>query len=175
MPSASVLKTAHEELLSFFSIGIVLIVAALYWVFSVVLLNYRLFLFSPVPFINKLQLLIQLLPGVWTGLSLIDFLLFALTAILVGYNILLLFKSIMFLRHKGKLRLSIGGATLIALITTGCLSCGLSVLSILGLSASLSFLPFRGLELHILSVVLLIFSFAYMFWEIHRVKYCKVK
>jgi hypothetical protein len=174
MKKISIWITASKEIFSFSSILVVLIIGIFYSLFSVFLLNYRLFFDPNSSFFYKVQLLLNLLPGLWTGLSLPDFILFVITAILVGLNILMLYKSIMFLKHKGKIKLSIGGATIIAFVTTGCLSCGLSVLSVLGLSASLSFLPFRGMELHLLSLITLIFSFSYMFWELHRVKYCKI-
>jgi hypothetical protein len=163
-------KTLTKELLSlslvFGSLGIAIIYIVLY----VFLINMRL-LTSAFSF----QLFFSLLIGLPQSLSPFDVVLTIITALLVGINSMLIIRTIYVLEHKGKVHVSIGGATIVSLVTTGCGSCGLSLISVLGLSASLSFLPFHGLELHIASIILLIFSIWYMLHQLHNGLYCRIK
>lgn len=178
MKKLSFLKVTYIELVSAKSFVSSLFFAFLYILFSVCLLNYRLVIATIVgdfPLLYKLTVMFNLLLGTWTGLSLVDFSLLIATAILVGVNIFLLARTIYLLQHASKrVRFSIGGATLVSIITTGCTSCGLSLLSILGLSASLSFLPFHGMELHIGALFLLFISALYMLKQLWNAKYCKI-
>ncbi|MGH7246189.1 MAG: hypothetical protein ACREGI_04620, partial [Candidatus Levyibacteriota bacterium] len=117
----------------------------------------------------------SLLLGITSTMSSLDATLLFVTSLLVGANLVMIVRTIYVLEHLGKVKVSIGGATLIALVTTGCASCGLSLLSILGFSSSLAFLPFRGLELHIGALLLLLISLYYMLWQLYKRKYCKIK
>lgn len=62
------------------------------------------------------------------------------------------------LKKQGNLKLVVGGSTLIGIVGSGCASCGLPILALLGLSGSVAYLPFRGIELSYISVMLLLFS-----------------
>lgn len=171
-------STIKKELLSIPSIIIVGILTTIYIIFSMFLLNYRLVIQTIIgtnPLSFKIALLSSLILGSWTGLSHIDFFLLIISAILIAINFLLIGKTISYLKNSKKLHLSIGGATLVSIVSTGCASCGLSLFSILGLSASLSFLPLHGMELHLLSIFFLLVSAIYMLKKIHASKYCKIK
>jgi len=169
--------TLRKELLSRrLALG-TLLIACLYLSLSVLLLNWALFaslIQQGESILRLFSLFFTLFGGLWTSLSAIDFSLTILSSLLVGVNFMLLIRTVYLLEHKGKLRFSIGGATLFSIIATGCTSCGLSFLSILGLSASLSFLPFHGLELHISAVFLLGLSIVYMLRQLHNGLYCKI-
>lgn len=170
--------TIREELFSFQSLLSSGSIAVLYIVLSVTLLNYQLIadtFIHDFPLIAKVSIFFALLQGAWTGMTRIDFVFLLINSMLVGVNLTLVIKTVYQLGHQGKVHLSIGGATLLSIVTTGCASCGLSVLSLLGLSASLSFLPFRGLELHILATGILLFSSWYMLRQLYNAKYCKIK
>lgn len=176
MPKFS--TTIQKELFSLFSLVWIVCLAFLYYAIATLSLNLRLLVGqveNHVSFSSLLSLISSLLFGAWTGLSHGDFFLLILNSILVGTNVYLAGKTLYIIEHRGKVRVSIGGATIISLITTGCASCGLSLLSILGLSASLSFLPFHGMELHLFSIFLLLFSSLYMLRQLHNAKYCKIK
>lgn len=174
----TILNTIRKEILSWRSLIFVLCVAVLYILLSGILLSTKLI--SGIFVANfaiefKIKFLFFLLTGFWETLSFLDQALLVSDAFLTGLNLLLVYKTISSLNHKGKIRFSIGGATIISLITSGCASCGVSVISILGISSSaLSFLPFHGLELHLLATVLLLISFIYMLRQLFVGIYCKI-
>jgi len=170
-------QTIKQEIFSPSSLIIVACISALYILLSDFFLSVKniLSFFSGNFGISyKINFVFLILLGFWGTLSLLDQILLLLNALLVGLNILLVYKTVSIMRHNGKMRLSIGGATLISLITSGCASCGISVITFLGLSSAFSFLPFRGLELHIGATVLLIASFIYMLRKLHQSIYCKI-
>lgn len=169
--------TAKQELLSWRSLFALLLISLLYILLSGILINTTLIsqIFAA-DFASeyKVKFLFFLLTGFWETFSSLDQILLLINALLTGLNILLIYKTISSLKHKGKIKFSIGGATIVSLITSGCASCGISVLSILGVSSTLSFLPFHGLELHFLATALLILSFIYMLRQLFAGLYCKI-
>jgi len=106
----------------------------------------------------KFNIFISLLLGMWNSMSGTGFALLVITAILTGINLSLLVKKVKSLKSQGNLKLVIGGSTLIGIVSSGCASCGLPILALFGLSGSIAYLPFRGIELSYLSVILLLFS-----------------
>jgi hypothetical protein len=171
-------QTAKSELFSIKSLLAISLISLLYFAFSTLILNYGL-VYQTVagnyPASYKLTLLFNLLEGAWTAFSGIDFLLLILTSALVGLNILLIAKTIIGIESgKGKLSLTVGGSAILGIAVAGCSSCGFSVLSLLGLSASLSFIPFGGMGIHLLTIFLLSFSFFYALRTFHYKIACKV-
>lgn len=174
----SLFFVAKKVLLTLPSLVIILFISMLYILFSLFVLNNQLVIqtiASSAPLGYKVLLFGTLLQGLFTAFTPSDTAMMLASSILVGINLLLVSKSLQLLKNQGKVRLSVGGATLISLITTGCSSCGFSLLSILGLGTSLSFLPFHGMELHIASVLLLIFSAWYMIKKLRDGVYCKIR
>ncbi len=166
-----------REFFSFKALLLIPFFTLLYATLSVVLLNYRFIyqIFSENFQLHyKINLLLALFSGLWTTLSLNDFILFVINALLVGINCYLILKTFYSLEHDGAVKFSIGGATLIGLVTTGCTSCGLSLLSLLGLSTSFSLLPFHGLELHLVAITVLLISLVYMTKKLYAVHSCKL-
>jgi len=53
-------------------------------------------------------------------------------------------------------------SVLVSIVAPACPSCAIGLLSILGLGGFLAVLPFKGLELGVLGVVVLIFSTVYL-------------
>jgi len=106
----------------------------------------------------KFKIFISLFFGMWTSMSGTGFALLIITAILTGINLVLLTKKLKSLKSQGNLKIVVGGSSLIGIISSGCASCGLPILALLGLSGSVAYLPFRGIELSYLSVILLLFS-----------------
>jgi len=155
-----------------------LLIAISYFVLAIYLLNFRLVLqtiAANVPLSYKIAVLTVLLQGIQTAFAPFDILLLTITALLVGVNTVLFMKTIKKLKQQGPIAFSVGGAAIIGLITTGCASCGLSLLAIAGLSASVSFLPFHGNELHLLSIILLFISLWYLLKKLRENVYCRVK
>ncbi|EKD65347.1 MAG: hypothetical protein ACD_50C00115G0005 [uncultured bacterium] len=68
----------------------------------------------------------------------------------------------------------VGGNTLLGIAGSGCAACGLPVFSILGLSGSILALPFHGLELSYLAVVLLSISFYLLLRSVFEKEYCAI-
>ena len=166
-----------NELLSWKSLLGVLLIALLYVLLSGILLSLTLIsniLASGFALEYKVKFLFFLLTEFWQTLVPVDQILLFLNALLTGLNILLIAKTLSSLKHKGKIRFSVGGATIVTLITSGCASCGVSVVSILGISSTLSFLPFHGMELHILATILLVVSLLYMMRQLYIGRYCKI-
>jgi hypothetical protein len=83
------------------------------------------------------------------------------------------FSSIRRIKQQGNITLSVGGASIIGLAAAGCSTCGISLFALFGLSTAVSSLPFRGLELHILALVLLLVSLWYMIKKLNEEIYCK--
>jgi hypothetical protein len=106
----------------------------------------------------KFNIFTSLFLGMWNSMSGTGFALLVISAILTGINLSLLVKKVKSLRSQGNLKVVVGGSTLIGIVSSGCASCGLPILALLGLSGSVAYLPFRGIELSSLSVILLLFS-----------------
>lgn len=161
-------KVTKMELLSFWSIVWILFFSLIYLFALVFLLNYRLILAE-----GTLSLFLNLFLGLFTAFSPTDTAITLLSALLVGINLFLIGRTIAFMSSEKHVKFSIGGATILGLISTGCSSCGFSILSILGLGSLFSFLPFKGMELHLLSLGLLLFSAWYMLKKLRDSLYCK--
>ena len=122
----------------------------------------------------KLVLLFALLSGMWTAMSGVGLILLFATAILTGANLTLLVRQIKMLRRAQNLHFVVGGNTLFGVAAAGCTACGLPLLSILGLSGSVLYLPFRGVELSYLAVILLSISFYLLLKSVFEKEYCTI-
>lgn len=172
----SLFFVAKKELLSPISFIPTLLVAFLYTLIPLFFLNFSLTtntLSGSFALGYKLSLFWSLFLGVFTAFSPVDTAILLLNALLVGINIVLIAKTIYYLEHAGKVKLSLGGAGLLGLVTTGCSSCGFSLLSLVGLGGALSFLPFHGMEIHILALLALVGSAFYMLKQLRNGLYCK--
>lgn len=149
--------------------------ASLYIILSIVLINYKSylsFLLSEYSPLAKVKVLSLIFYGFFQAISARDIVLILISAILFGVNVELVLRKLKFLAGKGSLHLTFG-AGVITLVATGCASCGLSLASIVGLSAVIALLPFHGLELYALSIMILLISLLY---NLHNlVKVCKIK
>lgn len=155
----------------------ILFIACCYIVLAAFLLNIRLVLTTldgTFPLRYKLSLLSDLATGIFTAIGPLDSTLLVINGLLIGVNFLLIIKTLRTLEGMGKVKLSIGGTALISLVSAGCGACGFTILSLLGVSASLSFLPFHGLEIHILSLIILLFSGWYMTKKLTAAKICSL-
>lgn len=107
----------------------------------------------------KLKLLYSLLRGMWSAMSGPGLVVLFLVAFLTGANLTLLFSKVSLLKNNKNLRFVVGGNSLLGIVGSGCAACGLPILSVLGLSGSVMYLPFRGAEISYISLVLLAISF----------------
>ncbi len=129
--------------------------AVLVFASNSLLLNYKLLLSS-----FSLSLAWSLFVGFPSLISKIGLSFLLLIAILSGIVISM---SVFLVRRQIKGGYSAGSTGLIAgLLTPACPSCALSVLGVLGLGGFLSVLPFKGLELGILGILVLVGSIGYL-------------
>lgn len=155
----------------------ILVIASFYIVLVTYLMNISLVLFTIVssyPLEYKFKLLLALLQGMWTAMNNTGLLILFITAILTGANLTLLFQRISYLKSTGSLKLVVGGSSVFGLVSSGCAACGLPILAFLGLSGSIAFLPFRGVEFSYLSIFLLLGSLYLLIKGIDQMKSCKI-
>ena len=166
----------QKELFTFWSLLWTSLTAVVYISLTIFLLNSRLVVATiqqPFPLQDKVTIIFSLFAGIFTAFSPLDSMFVIVGAVLVGLNVVLIAKTIYQLEHAGRVRLSVGGATIVSLIAVGCSSCGFSILSLIGLGTSFSFLPFHGIGLHLLAIGLLTFSLWYMLKKLRDSVYCK--
>lgn len=89
------------------------------------------------PLTYKVTLFIDLVRGYLTMFPLMHVSFILLSTVLVGLNLTLLIALIQRVKQSGKVKMSFGGMGVFALISTGCPSCGLTVLSFLGPSSGI--------------------------------------
>lgn len=138
----------------------VFLVAFFYMLIVLYVMNFRLIdqtIFGTFSLNYKFTLIYDLLGGFFTAMTPQSFLLSLVVAILTGINFVLLFDRVKLLGNK-KLKLVVGGSSLLGIIGSGCASCGMPLISLLGLSASIGYLPFRGLEVSMLAILILSIS-----------------
>lgn len=134
-------------------------IAFLYLLLTVFLMNFALakdILLNAYPLTYKVTISYNLILGMWTSMAHQTLFLLVLIAFLSGLNLTLLAQKISSLKYAKGLQFTVGGGTILGIAGAGCVSCGLPILSLLGLSAS--FLPFRGEEFLFIAAVLLSMS-----------------
>ncbi len=154
-----------------------LLLATIYLVLVLYLMNLGLVqdtLFGDHTFSYKINLLIALLGGMWTAMTGISLLILMTTALLTGANMTLMIRRLNTLKSAGKLHLVVGGSSLLGIVGSGCASCGLPVLSLLGITGSLTFLPFNGDEISVLSLILLSASLYFLLKTNNKIS-CEVR
>jgi len=142
-----------------------IIIASVYVLVSVYMMNGDLVkntLLGNFSLDYKFTLMMALLQGMWTAMSGAGLFILFTIALLTGINLTLVLKRLSLLRSAGNMHLVVGGGSLLGFIGSGCSACGLPILSLLGLSGSVPYLPFRGTELSIISVLLLSMSLFFM-------------
>ncbi len=134
-------------------------------------LNFFSILSSNYSFVSKFKISYTLFLGTFRTISAIDVIFLSIIAVLFGINLALVIQKINFIRKQSNLKLTIG-AGLISLASAGCASCGLSIVSFIGIGGALALLPFRGMELYFLSIAILVVSFFYNLNAIYKA--CRV-
>ena len=106
-------------------------------------------------FTYKTSLVFALILGLTTALSVTSFIFLILISVLTGLNSVLIFRKV---NRRTREHLIFGGS-LLGTLGSGCASCGLPLLGVLGMSGSVTYLPFKGMEFSILAAGLLAGSF----------------
>lgn len=138
-----------------------IVIAVLYVIATVYLMNVGLVkdaLFGAHSFSYRWDLLTALLAGMWTAMSRLSLFLLVVVAILTGANLTMVVQRFQTIRASGKMSFVVGGSSLLGIVGSGCASCGLPILAFLGLSGAVFYLPFHGVELSVLAIVLLSIS-----------------
>lgn len=149
--------------------------AFFYLIFSVILINHASFwsfFTANYGIAAKSKILTLIAIGSFQALSFSDQMFIVLISLLFGLNLELVLRKLRFLASFGSLHI-VFGSGLISIAATGCASCGLSIASFVGLSAVLITLPFHGIELYILSLLILILSLFYNLKSL--IKACNIK
>ncbi len=169
--AAAILK---QELLTVRSIILILALTTLFVSFSAVIVNlpsFISFFFNDYLFFTKANVLWLIFIGSFSAISSIDIVLVTIMGVLFGINMTLLINKYNALKRRGNLRIMFGTG-LISVFAVGCASCGLSFASLIGISAVIAILPFGGIELYILAILILLISLFYNLKQL--IKVCKI-
>lgn len=148
--------------------------SALFLSLSMILINILNFISigsAPYELLVKVRIMTLLFFGSFQSVSGLDLLLLLAVSMLFGLNLGIVIKKYRFMRSQGNLQLTIGTG-LISLGAAGCASCGLSVMSLVGLGAALTILPFGGLELYAVAIAILFASLLYNLNSLYQA--CKI-
>lgn len=133
-------------------------IATLYLVATIYLMNASLVknaLFGEHSLNYIWNLLFALLVGMGTAMSAWNLILLIAVALFTGFNLVLTAERLKTLKSSGKMHMAVGGSSLLGIASSGCASCGLPLLALLGFGGAAATLPFRGAELAWLALVLL--------------------
>ncbi len=136
-------------------------IAILYVVATVYLMNASLVqdaLLGTHSLSYRWNILIALLVGMWTAMTGLSLFLLTTVAILTGLNLVLTLDRLRSIRSSGKMHWAIGGSSILGIVGSGCASCGLPILALLGFGGAAAYLPFQGVELSLVAIVLLLVS-----------------
>jgi len=129
--------------------------------------GYLLYIISNVSMLFYMDSLFYILSSL--GMSILIVVLFGVNLALIIYKFNLS-KKIGLKEDSSSIFGIVGGA-----LGSGCPICGVTILGLIGVSGGLAILPFRGLELKILSLGLLLFSTYKVSESIFNCKKCKIK
>ena len=117
------------------------------------------------------KLLIILILGTEQSMGLIHFIFLIVLSILGGSVVSF---SAYLIKRQIKMNVSATSSVLLAIIAPACPACALSIFSLIGLNGIIIFLPFQGLELSFLSLILIIISMIYLSEKINTTV-CEIK
>lgn len=124
------------------------------------------------PILTKFYISLIIIIGTFSATSSLDIILLILMGVLFGMNMTLVINKFNMLKRRGNLRIMFGTG-IISVFAAGCASCGLSFASLIGISAALAILPFGGVELYFIAILILL---AYIYFNLKQIiKVCKIK
>jgi len=135
--------------------------------FNALISNYKILISD-----FSLKLLFSLLAGTSTAMPTVSFIFLITMSVLAG---IVLSMSIFLLRRqiKGSMGFTSSGI-LVSIVAPACPSCAIGLLSVLGLGGFLTVLPFKGVELGVMGIILLVFSIGFLSGKIVT-KTCAIK
>lgn len=114
----------------------------------------------PLHFLTKIKLFVLAITSTLLNLPPLQLTVFILIALLVGINIELMRQKVYSLSKQKHVKVAIG-AGIISVAGAGCAACGFSFLSVIGIGSAAAFLPFNGLGLSVIALVILVITFYY--------------
>ena len=138
-----------------------LLIALFFYLLNVLISGWKSLagFYSSAGFLKTMNLLFVLFMGFSNSITMISFISLIIISLMLG----MLFSMLVYKHHiyalNGDKRLGIFGGigAFLAALVPGCAACGIGFASILGLSAGiLSFLPYDGIELSLIAMVILI-------------------
>lgn len=139
-------------------------------------LSFLFYLFSSEGFsaFAKAKILLELIAGLRYTMTGLSFTLLMVVSVLTALNIGLVVERLFTLAGSGSVKRLVVGGSFLGIIAGGCASCGVPVMSLLGVSSSfLVALPLGGNELSLLAILLLVYSI-YISAKSLSVTECKV-
>lgn len=163
-------ESLKRELVNPFALIGGIIFAVLYILVSTLIINYQLIIATlngSYSLASKIAVIIALTKGVKLLYNPFELSMVFLLGFLMGINLILIMKSLRETttspknprKSKNSLALGLGMTGFIA--TSGCASCGITLLSLLGPTLSITLLPYQTLALQVVSLGLLLFSLIY--------------
>lgn len=153
------------------------LIAFLYLLLATYIMNFTLILNTIIgqyPFFYKAKLLFVLLGGMWTAMTHTGLVILFVTSLLTGANLSLIGSRIIKMKTLKNVHYVASSGSLLGIISSGCAACGLPIISLLGLSGSIIYLPLRGMELSYLAVILLAISLYLLIRTNIKVKTCAI-
>lgn len=153
-----------------------LVIAALYLLIQIYALNYRLVgqtLSGTFPFSYKFHVLTNLIQGYFVMFPPLEVFINLVTAVLVGFNLMLIIALAQKMKNSGNMKLTVGGTGLLTLAGAGCPTCGVTVLSFLGPSSSFVGVIMHSLVIQTAIVIILVLSVLHSLKRLQASSYCK--
>lgn len=164
-------KTLHGKLLL-----VALVVTFFFLTASLYAINTTIIrdtLFGSYPMHYKTTLLQSIIIGSWVMYTPLEGFLLLTIGVLMGINIALMVKIFSSLSANKGLRVTFGGSSVLAIVSAGCPACGISLLSLFGISFPF-LLPIQGAPLQMIAIVLLVASIAYSLRKLQQPMVCEV-
>lgn len=127
------------------------------------------------PLAVKSIVVFQILTSHWMPHDSLGEILFWATAILTGINLALVVEVILQLEKIGKTIWSVGGLGILALASSGCTSCGFSLIAVLGSSAGATFFVTHNTLIMFISTFLLCVTAGYNIHKLQKGIVCIIK
>lgn len=122
----------------------------------------------------KITVLGQLVQGYFIMFPLAHTILSLVTALLIGLNLTLIISLMQKVEKNGPKQLSFGGIGIIALASSGCPSCGLTILSLFGPSFAVVGVLFSSIFVQMTIIGVLAVSIAYSLTKLNKGLMCQV-
>ncbi len=136
-----------------------IIIAILFYALNVFIANYKTLInfYPSLGLLGTIKFFFTLMFGFYNLILFSSFISLIIISLLLGILFSLIFYKLNFLKGDGKKLGFISGlGAFLGAFAPGCAACGIGLASVLGLSgAFLTLLPFKGLELSILAIVIL--------------------